>query len=236
MKNFLTSLALGALLAVGLSGCALSPGSNPNSTALSHPGQDDFTHRLMRDAMRPEAQLGVKAKASSKAFKLSAPTGTYLSVSNPPGGLMLAWDPSPSPAVTNYNVYEGTASGDYTNETAAGLVTNYTVTGLARGVTYYYAITAQGAGLESPFSNEVNGTPPAPPLPPTALPIVTLVVENTPTLSPTNWSMVGSIQLSATNVSGFYRSSLVVSQPAPAVQTFTPQAQVVAKPLPPFPK
>jgi len=68
----------------------------------------------------------------------------------------LAWDPSPSPAITGYKIYVGTASRVYGAPITIGIQTTYTVTGLAAGSTFYFAATAyDAAGNESDFSNEV---------------------------------------------------------------------------------
>ena len=75
----------------------------------------------------------------------------------------LAWNSSTAPDVINYNLYYGCNSGSYTNKTALNNVTNATVTGLAENTTYYFAVTASDlAGEESPASNEVMYTVPAP--------------------------------------------------------------------------
>ncbi len=68
----------------------------------------------------------------------------------------LAWDASPQPEVTGYNLYYGTAPGQYSNYVVCGNVTICTVTSLAAG-TYYFAVTAYDAsGGQSGFSNEVS--------------------------------------------------------------------------------
>ncbi len=69
----------------------------------------------------------------------------------------LAWDPSAYPTVFGYHLYYGGASLTYTSLVAVGVVTNGSITGLAAGSQYFFAATAvNGAGLESPFSNEVS--------------------------------------------------------------------------------
>jgi len=69
----------------------------------------------------------------------------------------LAWNLSPDPQVTNYNLCCGVASGVYTNQVAVGNTSSYQFTGLVPGVTYYFAVKAEDSnGLESPNSNEVN--------------------------------------------------------------------------------
>ena len=73
----------------------------------------------------------------------------------------LAWDMPNSGAATAYRVYFGTASSAYDQSFGAGLdagaATVYTVTGLARGQTYYFAVTAvDPTGRESSYSNEAS--------------------------------------------------------------------------------
>jgi hypothetical protein len=76
----------------------------------------------------------------------------------------LAWNPSPSPTVTGYEVFYGLACDDYTSSIIAGANTNVTVPGLTPGVTYYFAVLAYDAsGDVSPFSSQVIYT--IPPLP-----------------------------------------------------------------------
>jgi len=79
----------------------------------------------------------------------------------------LAWKPSPSPGVTNYRVFWGTQSRNYSEWYDAGNVTSAAVGPLAEGVTYYFAVVAMTAdGRMSDFSNEVTYTVPLPPPPP----------------------------------------------------------------------
>lgn len=71
--------------------------------------------------------------------------------------LTLAWNASPSPDIAGYQVYYGTASGNYTNSLTVGNVTTATVSGLAAGVTYYFAVSATTAiGLASTLSNPAS--------------------------------------------------------------------------------
>ena len=82
-----------------------------------------------------------------------------------PAGVIvpLAWNQSPDPTVTGYNVYYGTASHTYTNHLHLGNVTNATITGLTAGVTYYFAATSyNAAGTESSYSNEASSVVPPP--------------------------------------------------------------------------
>lgn len=75
----------------------------------------------------------------------------------PPTGhrVTLAWDPSPSPEVTDYRVYWGPESGRYTNYVASGGALTAQVAGLPAGRAYFAATALDGTGLESEFSEEV---------------------------------------------------------------------------------
>ena len=74
----------------------------------------------------------------------------------------LIWDPNSEPDLAGYDIYYGTASGNYQWKSDVGNVTTYTQSGLDIGVTYYLAATAHNTqGLESGFSNEVVYTAPS---------------------------------------------------------------------------
>jgi hypothetical protein len=75
--------------------------------------------------------------------------------STPAVSVTLAWDPA-QPPVEEYRVHWGTKSRLYTHSMSAGASTQATVTGLNAGTTYYFAVTARAAGLESGYSNEVS--------------------------------------------------------------------------------
>jgi hypothetical protein len=75
----------------------------------------------------------------------------------------LGWDPSGDSGVAGYKIYYGTASHIYTAAVVVGNTNNGTITGLVARITYYFAATSyNGAGAESPFSDEVSYTVPAP--------------------------------------------------------------------------
>ncbi len=68
----------------------------------------------------------------------------------------LTWDPNTEPDLAGYDIYYGTASGNYQWKTDVGNATTYTQSGLNIGATYYFAATAYNTqGLSSGFSNEV---------------------------------------------------------------------------------
>jgi hypothetical protein len=66
----------------------------------------------------------------------------------------LAWDPSPDPGISNYNLYYGPSSGTVTNEVSVGLNTSGTISNLTAGTTYFVYVTAvNSSGTESAPSN-----------------------------------------------------------------------------------
>lgn len=62
-----------------------------------------------------------------------------------------------------YEVYASVNSGAYTSpvDTLSGSVCSCDVTGLINGTTYYFAVTASNAGVDSGYSNEISATPQA---------------------------------------------------------------------------
>jgi hypothetical protein len=112
--------------------------------------------------------------------------------------LTLTWQSSASsPDVDGYRVYYGTSSGNYTQHVdVLGTGTRATVANAPSGITYYYAVVAFKAGVESTPSNEVtsslqSATPTPTPTPsptpspsPSATPAAT--PQPTPTPTPTS--------------------------------------------------
>jgi len=97
------------------------------------------------------------------AFTVKAQPTTNLPV------VRLTWDTHPDLSVTGYKVYQGVAPRSYTNAVPVAGRTNATITipNLARGVTFYWAVTAtNAAGLESDYSAEVSYTTTTLPAPP----------------------------------------------------------------------
>jgi hypothetical protein len=126
------------------------------------------------------------------------------------------WTASPDPTVTNYALYYGPASGSYTNSISVGNVTNASVTLPARGVNFFFVVTAQAGGLESLPSNEVSYTAKAPPGAPGLKNPIALIVESRPPAgvwadSGMNWS------LSADQASQFFRLRILEVSQAPQV-------------------
>jgi len=83
--------------------------------------------------------------------------------------ITLAWDTNTEPDLAGYNIYYGTASGDYSESIDVGDVTEVTLTGFDDGGTYYFAATAYDEDdNESAYSEELihtfsSGKPKPPP-------------------------------------------------------------------------
>jgi len=89
---------------------------------------------------------------------------TLASASGADGSVSLQWSAPSSnggAAVTNYNVYRGTASGAETLLTQIGNVTSYTDSTVTNGTTYYYEVSAVNSVGEGALSNERSATPAA---------------------------------------------------------------------------
>jgi|GEM_PF-1437327 len=78
------------------------------------------------------------------------------------GYVTLEWQPpadNGGAAITDYKVYWGAESGNYSHVQNTGNVLTYTVTGLTNGQRYYFAVTVLNAAGESARSNEACAIP-----------------------------------------------------------------------------
>ena len=86
----------------------------------------------------------------------SFPTNLTATATN--AQIKLTW--SSASGATSYTLKRGTAAGTESGTVVSGYAgTTYTNTGLANGTTYYYVVTATGAGGTSGNSPEVSATP-----------------------------------------------------------------------------
>jgi hypothetical protein len=100
----------------------------------------------------------------------------------------LAWDPSPDSAVIGYMVYQGPASGTYTNVTDVGTNLTVTVSLPPQGSTNYVAVTAYLTnGLQGPYSSELKSAATSP----AQAPVLRIALTAT-----------NQVQLSATGLAG----------------------------------
>jgi len=163
------------------------------------------------------------------------------------GSVSLTWNPSPDTNSVGYNVYYGSASGDYTNVLSVGAVTNVTIVGLTAGATYYFAATTVSSlGIESAFCSEVSyviplsdintnttNAPTNASLPPTLAPIANLTVNQNAGFQKVSLTGISAGTSGNTNVNvyavssdnGTLISGLVVNYANPdsnGTLTFTP--------------
>src|SRR5262249_14115426 len=80
---------------------------------------------------------------------------------HPPGSVTLAWDPTPSPCVTEfgYNLYRGEKPGSYSAQPVNKQLLKgptYTDTSVLAGKTYYYVVKTKCGNAESEPSNEIK--------------------------------------------------------------------------------
>jgi hypothetical protein len=137
---------------------------------------------------------------------------------NPPPVISLTWDLVPG---VTYKLYYGAASGAYTNVVTVGATNFATVTLPARGVQFYFAVTATSNSLESVFSNEVSYTAPQPPAAPTGLkPPVVITVQYKNSLMDFQWSDLFSQPVDPTQPFQAFRLAIVVGpDPVPQLRS-----------------
>jgi hypothetical protein len=75
----------------------------------------------------------------------------------------LGWSASPSANAVGYDIYYGSASGNYARSNRVGNVTTTTISNLTEGVTYFFAAKAYDiTNSQSAFSSEVSYRVPLP--------------------------------------------------------------------------
>lgn len=75
--------------------------------------------------------------------------------------VQLNWRASSSTGVTGYKVYRSTVSGGYYALLSSAIGLNFTDAAVQSGTTYYYVVAAlNGAGQQSPYSNQVTAIVP----------------------------------------------------------------------------
>jgi fibronectin type 3 domain-containing protein len=87
----------------------------------------------------------------------AAPTGLTAAPGN--NQVTLSW--TASAGATSYKIYRGASNGETLLASPAGSGTTYTDLTAANGTTYYYKVSAVGAGGEGNLSTEVSATPSA---------------------------------------------------------------------------
>jgi len=123
----------------------------------------------------------------------------------------LAWDYSDSTNVVHYHVYQGIASGTYTQRITVGITNRATLSVPILGVTNYFVATASDVEQESSNSNEVAWSYPFPPGMTQHVVTVSLDYRLGPTLEGP-WTRTNTILTVVTNPPGnlFYRADRLV--------------------------
>jgi hypothetical protein len=120
----------------------------------------------------PAALVSTNAASSSKGSPANS-----LEFASP---VTMAWNPSPDSNVVGYFLCWGLASGQCTNRLNVGNATSGMLAGLLSSALYYIVVIAyDGAGRESPPSNEVTYSTTATPLSP-AIPDLTMQTNSAP--------------------------------------------------------
>ena len=127
---------------------------------------DDLPPLLGTDSTPPIIR-GQSDSALKEAyfFRENVPTATTsLTITDDGTGNSVTanWVAVPEPGLTNYRLYWGTASGNYSNhQELSSTVNTYTVTGLANRTTYYFRLTAiySNNRVETNLYNEISLTP-----------------------------------------------------------------------------
>jgi hypothetical protein len=89
------------------------------------------------------------------------PTGLAAAVNC--GQVTLTW--TASSGATNYNIYRAATNGGPYATITNTASTSYTDTSVLNGTSYYYVVSAVGAGGEGPYSAQATATPVPPPAP-----------------------------------------------------------------------
>lgn len=215
----------------GECGIPLSPSNRSGLCTMHNP-----FHRLSMRARR-WIPLFMKTKLTSVLLLVASLTlnaaGQFLAApTNPPAQVTFGWTASADPTCTGYYLWYGTGSRQYTNKVATGNVTNFTFTIPARGVQYFFTLSAIYPGpLESDWCNEVNYTAKKPAAPGGLLPPISLVVQAKPMDDPAaQWADAWSWSLSPGALNQQFRLHIVteVAAVAPASQVkATPQERAM---------
>src|SRR5262249_53026368 len=113
-------------------------------------GQSDVFWRRFAETLESELSLVERTGFSRRVW--------FLHVT---GSVTLAWDPTPSPCVTEfgYNLYRGEKPGSYSAQPVNKQLLKgptYTDASVLAGKTYYYVVKTKCGNAESEPSNEIK--------------------------------------------------------------------------------
>lgn len=95
-------------------------------------------------------------RLQSPQVVVAPPANLRVVASGATNAISLAWDLSPSSAVTGYRILYGNADGAFTGSLSVGNVSRSTIAGLTSGQTYFLAVVAFTATDESAPSNVIT--------------------------------------------------------------------------------
>lgn len=152
-------------------GAGVTKIENIQTTSFAHVGlANGSTYYYLITAVSTGGESVVSSEASATPLPPAPGAPENLTSTTDDAHVHLAW--SATLDATSYNVYWAKAAGVVpgaagVTQIAGVTATSYTHTGLTNGDTYYYVVSAVGAGGESPVSAEVSvrPLPPAPPAP-----------------------------------------------------------------------
>jgi subtilase family serine protease len=150
----------------------ISAGFNPSSLLIALGGSGSSTMSITVSSAPKAGTYTITVTGTCGPLSHSANvTVNVPTVPSPPQNLKttagnaqvaLSWSAPSSnggSAITNYNIYKGTASGTETLLAALGNVLTYNDTTVTNGQTYYYQVSGANSMGESQKSNEAYATP-----------------------------------------------------------------------------
>ncbi len=139
------------------------------------------------------------------------------------GQITLTWSPPDSNGgnpIQNYTIYRSSSIEDEKFYVSLGNVTNFTDDNVIFGLIYYYKVSANNTGGESPLSNEINSTTlgydPSPPL-------MSAIIPNPNTVGNVSitWSAVeGAVSYNVYRMPTAFSSLVGIEPIASVVNTF----------------
>jgi fibronectin type 3 domain-containing protein len=150
-----------------------TPGAGSTNTDEFYSGTDGIVSGLTGGAtyyfaIAPIDTYGIEAVASSViSYTVPVSTPIVLRAQEPAdsSGVELTWNAIQNDGVVSYNIYYGTASGDYTESVNCGSTNEFIVHGLTAGQTYYFVVApVDEYGNQGGYSSEAS-SPAAAPIP-----------------------------------------------------------------------
>lgn len=163
------------------------------------------TYYFVVTAVGPGGESAESAEKSATPY--IPPASIPIGITATPGNtsVTIAWNPVNN--ATSYNIYYATKSGvkKTTGTKIANATSPRTMFGLTNNTTYYFVVTAVGAGGESSESGEVSATPVPPPAKPSG-------ISATPTPANGNVTVTWNAVSGATSYNVYYSTTSGVTK------------------------